>query len=510
MNRRGEVVHAPFLSRLLRDGRVAPFIIALTMAQQMLGHQNCDNSWLFTVAERLLDGGRPYVDFIETNPPASFLIYLPGVALARLLGLPAEFVVCALVFAFGLSVILFCGAILRRAHLLKPAEAGLLLNLACVALIFMAGLCFAEREHLAALGVLPLLAVYAARMQGGPCRLADAIMAGLIAGLVIVIKPHFALAALCPLLAVVARRGSLRPAFQAENWTILWLCVGYVGLVAWRYPAFFTILPMLIDAYVAIKRPLPAIASEAWFLLNILIVGGVVAVGRRACLQALVALPLCAALGFMGSYLIQMKGFVNHGLPGVAMALLAAGALVAPALADLALRGGEAPLWLSMRRAVLFGLFPLVIGAPILFGSMLQFVDWEEHEGLLPAVQRIAPAHPRIISLSGQLDVGFPVVRRAGGVWLGRSHSLWVIVASLTLIDAGVGDEAYRARLATYVDQDASIFREDVGAGRPDLILVDDDPRTVKAMAHPDIAAALVDYAPREKTGEITLWMRKP
>ncbi|RFC41487.1 MAG: hypothetical protein DUW69_002646 [Verrucomicrobia bacterium] len=492
------------------DGRVAPCIFVLAVAQQMLGHQNCDNSWLFTAAERLLDGGRPYVDIIETNPPASFLIYLPWVWLARLLGLSSEFVVCAWVFAFGLAVILFSGAIMRRADLLKPEEAGLLLNLACVALVFMAGLSFAEREHLAALGVLPLLAVYAARMHGGRCRASDAIIAGLIAGLVVVLKPHFALAALCPLLAVMARTGSLRPAFRVENWVILSLCIGYLGLLVWRYPAFFTILPMLVDAYVAIKRPLSEIASEPWFLVNILIMGGVLAVGRRACLQALIALPLCASLGFMGAYLIQMKGFVNHGLPGVAMALLAAGALASPALADLRRRGGDASLWRSMRRAVLFGFFPALIGAPILFGAMLQFTDWEEHRDLLPAVQRLAPAQPRMMSITGQLDVGFPVVRRAGGVWVGRSHSLWLTVASLTLINAGVGDDAYRERLAAYVDLDARAFREDVRTGRPDLILVDDDARTIKAMAHPDIAAALADYAPRETVGEITLWMRKP
>jgi hypothetical protein len=163
-----------------------------------------------------------------------------------------------------------------------------------------------------------------------------------------------------------------------------------------------------------------------------------------------------------------------------------------------------------MRRAVLFGFFPALIGAPILFGAMLQFTDWEEHRGLLPAVQRLAPAQPRMMSITGQLDVGFPVVRRAGGVWVGRSHSLWLAIASMTLIDAGVGDEVYRGRLATYVDLDARSFREDVMAGRPDVILIDDDPRTTKAMAHPDIAGALVDYAPRETVGDITLWMRKP
>lgn len=510
MSRRGEVVHAPFISRLLMDGRVAPLIIALTIAQQSLGHQNCDNSWLFTAAERLLDGWRAYVDFIETNPPSSFLIYIPAVALARILGLSVEFVVCAFVFAVGIGVLLFSGSILRRAGFLKPMESGLLLNVACAVLIFMAGLSFGEREHLAALGVLPLLAVYGARAHGAPCRRADAIMAGLIAGLVIIIKPHFALAALCPLLAVMARRVSLRPAFQPENWVILCLCLAYVALVAWRYPAFFTIMPTLVDVYVAMKRPWLELLSEPWFLLNLVIIAGVLVVGRRACLQAMVGLPLCASVGFMGAYLIQMKGYVNHGLPGVCMALLAAWAVAAPALVELRWRGADGPLWQSMRRPVLFGLFPVMIGAPILFGAMIQFTDWEEHKGLLPTLQRLAPAQPRLIAISGQLDVGFPVTRRAGGVWIGRPHSLWLSVASLTLIKAGVGDEAYRERLRDYMDRDARMFLEDVRSGRPDVIFVDDDERTLKVMAHPDIVAAVADYAPREKVGDITLWMRKP
>ena len=47
-------------------------------------------------------------------------------------------------------------------------------------------------------------------------------------------------------------------------------------------------------------------------------------------------------------------------------------------------------------------------------------------------------------------------------------------------------------------------------SGRPDVILVDQDERTTRAMGHADIVAALSEYAPRETVGEITLWMRKP
>lgn len=36
---------------------------------------NTDVSWLLTVAERVLDGQRPYVEIIETNPPIAPLTY---------------------------------------------------------------------------------------------------------------------------------------------------------------------------------------------------------------------------------------------------------------------------------------------------------------------------------------------------------------------------------------------------------------------------------------------------
>jgi len=44
---------------------------------------NADVSWLLTVAERVRDRQRLYVDVIETNLPMAVLIYIPGIAIAR-------------------------------------------------------------------------------------------------------------------------------------------------------------------------------------------------------------------------------------------------------------------------------------------------------------------------------------------------------------------------------------------------------------------------------------------
>ena len=57
-----------------------------------------DVAWLAHCDERWLDGAVPYRDFIEINPPASLLLYLPAVAAARALGLRSE--LCVAVFGF--------------------------------------------------------------------------------------------------------------------------------------------------------------------------------------------------------------------------------------------------------------------------------------------------------------------------------------------------------------------------------------------------------------------------
>jgi hypothetical protein len=51
-------------------------IVSLAVAVQMYLGLNTDTSWNITLVEKLLAGERPYIDFIEINPPASFLLCL--------------------------------------------------------------------------------------------------------------------------------------------------------------------------------------------------------------------------------------------------------------------------------------------------------------------------------------------------------------------------------------------------------------------------------------------------
>ena len=91
-------------------------VFAAAIGLRLVLVANTDVSWLITLSEKVLDGQRLYVDLIEVNPPASVFLYLPLVALARVLALRPEVVVDAGVFfAIGVSLGL-ASHILRQAR----------------------------------------------------------------------------------------------------------------------------------------------------------------------------------------------------------------------------------------------------------------------------------------------------------------------------------------------------------------------------------------------------------
>ena len=57
--------------------------LALAVAGRHIALANTDVSWLLTLDEKWLDGARPYVDIVETNPPMSLYLYMPVVLLGR-------------------------------------------------------------------------------------------------------------------------------------------------------------------------------------------------------------------------------------------------------------------------------------------------------------------------------------------------------------------------------------------------------------------------------------------
>jgi hypothetical protein len=491
------------LPRFVQDWRLTAFIIAAAVIQQAVGHLNGDDSWFLTFAEKYHDGLVPYVDISDPNPPAAFLAYLPAVILGRAFAVPPEFVLAILTFFGAGASILLAGAILRRAGLLRPTETWSGLAIAAYVLLFVPAFCFAEREHIALIAILPMVAVGAARASGGSVLRADAVLAGIGCGLACAFKPYYLLAAACiPLCGAVVRRRP-RLLLAPEIFAAGAVVPLYVIVILAFFPAYVSAgLPLIIDVYTPLRDKLPHILASPLLLANLVLLTALLFVSRLRKFKPRMLVTAAASAGFLLSFLIQGKGWMNHAYPGIALALLASASFLSePAEAD---RGAG-----RLRRSfALFVFVPALCLAPFLFGTMKDFGNGEEYPGLTDAVRRTAPAHPKIAALAEQLDVGHPLVRRLGGIWVGHQNCLWVSWGVRYLLGQGPGAPAERARLLDHMRKDEELFAGDINLGKPDILLVESPQLESWAREQPVLSAIFHEYEQAGKIGEISIWRR--
>jgi len=432
---------------------------------------DCDVSWLLTVSEHLLNGQRLYVDIIETNPPASVWLYLPGTAIARVIGATPELVTATWVFALG------TGAVLGSLRLAARTGQPMLAALAAFCVLLLPGYCFAQREHVALLLLLPWLAVSAARIEGRhPGRLAP-ILAGLAAGVTMAIKPHFVLAVAPPLLFVAWRRRSIRALFGIEAWIAAAVAIAYGIAVVSIYPRFLSdMMPVLRVAYLPSRAGLGTLLLHPCFLLTAACWAMTLAIAPRRATTTPLALPLLASAGFTVAALVQAKGYVNHFYPGLALALFGLGVVLAGM--------GPKP---GARIAAALG-----IGLGGL--SLLAFRPVPDVAPLAALIAAKAPPHPRLAMIGGELTTGYPVARWVGGQWVQRQHNLWISAGSPGILRSGGLDVADRATLAAAVAMDERMLVEDIARGRPDAVLVQGRAWMGWIARHPAVADALAGY----------------
>src|SRR5260221_13366111 len=123
----GAVSNVPLCNPADR-GKLSPLawvLIALIFAVAIRLRQivplNTDVSWLLTIGERVLDGQRLYVDIVEINPPMEVFAYLPGIAVARALGVDPKNVTDALILILAAASLVATGRVLLISLLLSPA-----------------------------------------------------------------------------------------------------------------------------------------------------------------------------------------------------------------------------------------------------------------------------------------------------------------------------------------------------------------------------------------------------
>jgi hypothetical protein len=161
-------------------------VVVAAVLMRVRALENADVSWLLTLAEKLLDGRR---DYIEVNPPGAIFAYIPAVWLARMLGTSAEAASDAVVFLLAAISLVSVSLILGPRHAdlrSRPVVTAGALAILLVLPIYT----FGEREHLCVLLILPWAAAIVARIEGRTPNTSLLVLAGLASALCVMIKPH--------------------------------------------------------------------------------------------------------------------------------------------------------------------------------------------------------------------------------------------------------------------------------------------------------------------------------
>ena len=515
----------------------ASALVALALATQIKFGMMADVAWLIDCDERWLRGAVPYRDFIEINPPASLLLYVPAVAAARFFGLPSEVFVSGFGFLAAGAALAASANILRRVQGVGPS----VWLCAIVALVVLPGETFCERDHLAAVLCIPFLALTLARAERAPVSLAAALAAGIGAAAMAAIKPPYALIGVLTALYLATRLGWRAVLKAPEYYAAAALGLVYVACVGPFFPDYVAhVLPIGIDVHVAARESLPTLLHSPGALLVLLIAAtAALTAGYSRYSPGFVVAGL-ATLAAMLAYLIQGKGWVYQAVPAAMFATLAggfalegqgrrAGALAAGAVAAAvatplldnlglgwtiglavglgleAAQGGE----LSLPRFA-----PMALAAAIGGACGVCTIERPSTPALERTLANLGP-HLKLATLSEDEGLGFPLVRRLGATWVLRSNSLIVSDDVRRILSRHLGDEALKRRLQPFADEEREGVLADIAANQPDAVLVGPLRTALHAdlWADPHVQAVMADY--RRAAGEdrvgysAELWLRK-
>ena len=472
-------------------------LFAAAMAMRHVVAANTDVSWLLIAGERWLDGQRLYSDIVETNPPMAVLIYVPGILIARALGIAAEIVVDGLIFVAIAVSLAITARILKNSSALAPGQRWPLALLAIMVLTILPVQVFGQREHIAVIELFPALGVLALRIRRETPPAWAIAMAGLGLGLALSFKPHFVIPVLCCLGVAALHLKSWRIIFAAEHFIAAAVIAGYGVCIFAFFPEYFTVMaPLLRDVYtigLPLARMLEKPAVPVWGIALI----GAMLVKRGKAFDSADALLIAASLGFGLIYFLQRKGWPYHSYPMMAFALLAFGCAMTSSHDRTALGRG----WFAGASAVLAALFVL---------SMVWFNHSLDARPLQAAVARLGP-HPIILAISGNAGIAHPLTRAVGGVWASREQELLVASYDRYLRGTESPDQQTLANLDRYAAREREWLIADFRKYRPTVVLVDNftDDWTGWAHASPELVDLLNGYRLSETVMGVDIYVKR-
>lgn len=293
-------------------------IFAATLYLQLKTYPNHDVAWVLWGTREMLGGASWGVDIIEPNPPLAWYLSMPSTALASWLDVPLDWtfrVVVALAGAASAIVFtaLSCGDSRFRCALLCTVSG------AC--LLLLPGREFGQREHLAAIAVLPYLALAGRRASGASVPSTRTVFAiGLAMGLGVALKPYFLAVPLLVELAIQLMAGRRPKLFRAENVASASVVAGYaLILILFGRQYLAQVVPLANDIYWSFNRPVGLVLAEIYPSAMAIIAFAGYSIHKKDRLSLVIFASYC---GFSLCYILQRKGYPYHLLPVSIMAMM--------------------------------------------------------------------------------------------------------------------------------------------------------------------------------------------
>jgi hypothetical protein len=481
---------------------VAVFGAALLRAVSFM---HDDIYWFVILAQRTLQGAKPYVDFIDSNTPASIIIYMPAVLLSEWTGIGVMAALTLMIVAVASFVVAYSIHCLERADVLDQAGGPTIATFLLFCLVVASAGAFGQREHVALIAITPVLSVYTLRQRHHDVPLALAVLGGLGGALCAAIKPFFAIPII--LAFVASLRGASVREFRhrllaTENLVAAIGAASY-AIACWRYfPAYTTrALPLAFEVYAPVRMSLLAMLLSWPFVL--------LGIGSTLCVWLAAGrlfrhpshLFFVAALGFGISWLLQAKGYPYQSAPALLLLLFVASWLLADRIAE----GG----WSPTRRLGLGGATSLLV--MLLIADMAYSGFAFRPPKIFAEIARLTPHHPRVASITNMMR-GPQIAELMGGVWVESTPNSW-ISQYIAGWNAG-GDYVSpfpraNAAAAAFGQMDKNMFVDSLVVGKPDVIFVDRDKFSSQLLSDPAISKAFRSYRLAETFDGEALWIRR-
>jgi hypothetical protein len=434
------------------------FVVAIVLRHVV--PLNTDVSWLLTIGERVLDGQRLYVDIVEINPPMAVLAYLPGIALARAMGLDPKYVIDAQILLLAAASLLVTSRILTLSSRLDNVRWVSLAIWGAAVLTILPMHVFGQREHIATLTFLPALAVYALRSNREPLPLWAVLTAGVGAGITLAFKPFFAVPVILCIILTSVRAHSWRALFAPENVIAGGLVTAFSCYTYIAYPEYFTVTyPLVRDTYLSWSMPASVVVFNSATLIWGIAVISILLVRRKRKPDSAVLVSLLASLGFAVSFFLQRRGWPYHSYPMVAIVLLAMGYVMT----------GVADTQSGSRRFDIAAMS--MLAATFVLGSL--WFNTMVYVGPIEGAVAGLKSNPKILVLSGEAAIGHPLVRTLHGVWVSRQENLWIREFVRLTRENNALDPQTDAKLKGYLALERTWLIEDFKRLPPDILLID-------------------------------------